>query len=266
MMQSGVINIDKPTGWTSHDVVAKVRSLLRKNGIKRVGHTGTLDPMATGVLPICFGVATKISSYLMEGEKEYDVTCRLGVETDTGDITGTVLHTCDPPAFSREQLTEALSAFTGTFMQTPPIYSAIKVNGVPMYQAARKGFAVEITPREVTIRSLQFKQVEGALLFLNVVCSKGTYIRSLCADIGRKLGVYGCADSLRRLRSGPFVIDQAIGLEKFITRCTLGEWEDSVCSLEKVLTYLQNTRIEEKTLAKIKNEIALASKEEVHLC
>ena len=235
---AGVINIDKPADWTSHDVVAKIRSLLRRSGIERVGHTGTLDPMATGVLPICFGAATKLSSYFMNGDKEYAVTCRLGEETDTGDRTGKVIHSCEPPVFSNQALADALSSFVGIISQTPPIYSAIKVSGVPMYKMARKGIDVERVPRSITIKSIELERVDGHDLYLNVACSKGTYIRTLCADIGRKLGVFGVVDALRRLRCGPFEIDQSIPLDKFIQLYTVGGWEARIVSLEEAVAML----------------------------
>jgi len=239
---SGVINIDKPVDWTSHDVVAKIRSLLRRSGIHRVGHTGTLDPMATGVLPVCFGTATKVSSYFMNGDKEYDVTCRLGQETDTGDKTGKVIHACDPPSFSQQTLDDVLSSFVGTIMQTPPLYSAIKVGGVPLYKLARRGIDLAREPRPVTIKSIRLKRIAGNDLFLNVACTKGTYIRTLCADIGRKLGVFGFANELRRLRCGPFTVHQSVPLHQFIQLCTVGGWEMRVVSLEEAVSLLPDMK------------------------
>jgi len=247
MIMSGVVNIDKPEGWTSHDVVAKIRSFFKKNGIERVGHTGTLDPIATGVLPICFGAATKLSASLTNGDKAYDLACRLGQATDTGDRAGKVIHTCEVPPLSMQTIVDTLSSFVGTILQTPPAYSAIKVRGVPMYRLARKGIPVEATPRPITIRSIQLRRVEGHDLFLSVACSKGTYMRTLCADIGRKLGVFGHADLLRRIRSGPFSIDQAIPLDQFIQLCMMGGWEARVFSMDQVIAMLPSIDLKENS-------------------
>ncbi|MBI3358363.1 MAG: tRNA pseudouridine(55) synthase TruB [Nitrospirae bacterium] len=237
MITAGVINIDKPSSWTSHDVVAKIRSLLK---IKRVGHAGTLDPMATGVLPICFGAATKISSLLMNGEKEYEVTLRLGQETDTQDAAGKVLRSCIPPAFSTQVLEETLAGFVGTISQMPPIYSAIKIGGVPLYKLARKGLDIERAPRLITIKRMQLLKVNGNDITFNVTCSKGTYVRTLCADIGTKLAIYGHAYSIRRLRAGFFSIDTAITLDAFRECFARGEWEDKVTSISEVLKFFSD--------------------------
>ncbi len=234
MITEGIINIDKSSGWTSHDVVAKIRSLLK---IKRVGHAGTLDPMATGVLLICFGAATKISSALMNGEKEYEVTLRLGQETDTQDASGKMLRSCVPPLFSRQILEETLSSFVGTISQMPPMYSAIKIGGVPLYKLARKGLDIERAPRLITIKSMQLLKVDGNDITFNVACSKGTYVRTLCADIGTRLSVYGHAYSIRRLRAGYFSIDTAITLDAFRDAFAKGEWEDTVTSVREALAF-----------------------------
>ncbi len=245
MLTEGIINIDKPAEWTSHDVVAKIRSLLGhakrqagEEGKLRVGHTGTLDPMATGVLPICFGAATKISALLMNSEKEYDAVLQLGQETDTEDATGTVLRSTPVPAFSLEQLAETFHSFVGTVMQRPPIYSAVKVNGAPLYQSARKGVVVERAARPITIKAIQITKVAGSQIFFNVVCSKGTYIRTLCADIGARLGVGGHMGALRRVRAGIFSIADAVPLDRFIEQFFKGGWEDAVYSLEEISTFL----------------------------
>ncbi len=232
MITEGILNIDKPSGWTSHDVVAKIRSLLK---IKRVGHAGTLDPMATGVLPICFGAATKISSVMMNGEKEYGVTLRLGQETDTQDAAGKVLRSCDPPVFATEIIERTLASFVGTILQMPPIYSAIKIGGVPLYKLARKGLDIAREPRPITIKSIKLLKVDGNDISFNVACSKGTYVRTLCDDIGKKLEVYGHAYLIRRLRSGYFGIDTAMTLDAFRDFYAKSEWEDKVISISEVL-------------------------------
>ena len=237
MITEGILNIDKPSFWTSHDVVAKIRSLLK---IKRVGHAGTLDPMATGVLPICFGAATKISSVIMGGEKEYGVTLRLGQETDTQDATGKVLRSCDPPVFATEIIEETLASFVGTISQMPPIYSAIKIGGVPLYKLARKGLDIAREPRLITIKSIELLKVDGNDISFNVACSKGTYVRTLCDDIGKKLGVYGHAYLIRRLRSGYFGIDTAVTLDAFRDFYAKSEWEDKVTPVSRALAFFSN--------------------------
>ncbi|MEK7748308.1 MAG: tRNA pseudouridine(55) synthase TruB [Nitrospirota bacterium] len=238
MLTEGVINIDKPAEWTSHDVVAKLRSVLK---MKRVGHTGTLDPMATGVLLICFGPATKMSDLLMNSEKEYEVTLRLGEDTDTQDATGKVLRSCTPPSFSTQTLEETLSTFVGTISQMPPIYSAKKIGGVPLYKLARKGLDIEREPREITIKGIRLDKVQGNDLFLTVSCSKGTYVRTLCSDIGKKLSVFGHARAIRRTRSGYFSITSAIALTTFIELHAKGEWENQVVSIRDLKTFYPNT-------------------------
>ena len=231
-MKDGILNIDKPAGWTSHDVVAKIRGLLR---VKKVGHAGTLDPEATGVLPICFGKGTKVVHFLMDAEKEYDAVLRLGEETDTQDATGRVTRTSDVPAGISEQVREAAASFVGTFEQMPPMYSAIKVKGVPLYRSARAGKVVERAARTVTIREIRFKGMEGKDVAFSVVCSKGTYVRTLCADIGAKLGVGGHLLRLRRTRADQFQISDSIELSRFCDLVAEGDWENEVYSLNEAL-------------------------------
>jgi tRNA pseudouridine55 synthase len=231
-MKNGILNIDKPAGWTSHDVVAKLRGLLR---VKKVGHAGTLDPEATGVLPICFGKGTKVVPFLMDAEKEYDVILRLGEETDTEDATGRIVRSVEVPSGMEGQVREAVESFVGTYAQMPPMYSAIKVKGVPLYRSARAGKTVERTARIVSIREICFKGIEGRDVAFNVVCSKGTYIRTLCADIGAKLGVGGHLLRLRRTRAGRFQIVDSVELNKFCELYTAGGWEKEVYSLYEVL-------------------------------
>jgi tRNA pseudouridine55 synthase len=261
MITEGIINIDKPSEWTSHDVVAKIRSLLK---IKRVGHAGTLDPMATGVLPICFGAATKMSSILMNGEKEYGVTLRLGQETDTQDAAGKVLRSCVPPTFSTETIQEALACFVGKISQIPPIYSAIKIGGVPLYKLARKGLDIEREPRLITIKSIQLLKVDGNDITFNVACSKGTYVRTLCDDIGKKLEVYGHAYSIRRLRSGCFAIDTAIPLDAFRDFHAKGEWEDKVTSIREALAFFSDAGLNSGRLDIMTDDGEVESKKEMH--
>lgn len=232
MIKDGILNIDKPAGWTSHDVVAKIRGLLR---VKKVGHAGTLDPQATGVLPICFGKGTKVVHFLMDAEKEYEAVLRLGEETDTQDATGKVFRSVDVPSGIEERVREAMASFVGTYEQMPPMYSAIKVKGVPLYRSARAGKTVERAARAVTIREMRFKGIEGADVAFSVVCSKGTYVRTLCADIGTKLGVGGHLLQLRRTCADQFHISDSIELGRFCERVAEGTWEEEVYSLNQVL-------------------------------
>ena len=210
-MSSGIVIIDKPGGWTSMDVCAKLRGIFHE---KRVGHGGTLDPMATGVLPVFVGSATKAVEFAEKGDKEYLAGLRLGVETNTQDITGQVLST-RPVTAGQAELEGALPAFTGPIMQVPPMYSAIKRNGQKLYELARAGKEVHRDPRPVTIHALTLlgRTEEGDYL-LRVRCSKGTYVRTLCHDIGAALGCGGCMSSLRRTMAAGFTLEQAVTLER----------------------------------------------------
>lgn len=211
---NGVVVVDKPAGWTSMDVCAKLRGVFHE---KRVGHGGTLDPMATGVLPVFVGRATRAADFVAAGEKEYLASLRLGIVTDTQDATGTVLEEREV-AVTGEQLTAVLSRFTGEIEQVPPMYSAIKVQGKKLYELARKGVEVERKPRPVTIHALELLgwPNAGEDFRLRVVCSKGTYVRTLCHDMGQALGCGGCMAALRRTRVGQFGIDQAVTLEEIV--------------------------------------------------
>lgn len=209
-MPSGIIVIDKPTDWTSHDVVARLRRLL---GERRIGHGGTLDPMATGVLPVFVGRATRAVEFIMDGTKEYIAGLRLGVSTDTQDCTGSILEE-KPVLVDQSTLEQTLSDFRGDLQQIPPMYSAIKQNGKKLYELARSGKEVERPPRSITIDTLELLgQCSESDYLLRVVCSKGTYIRTLCHDIGQALGCGGVLYSLRRTRSSCFTIDQAVSLD-----------------------------------------------------
>ena len=210
-MSSGIVIIDKPGGWTSMDVCAKLRGILKE---RRIGHGGTLDPLATGVLPVFVGSATKAVEFAEKGDKEYLAGLRLGVETNTQDITGQVLS-ARPVTAGQAELEGALPAFTGPIMQVPPMYSAIKRNGQKLYELARAGKEVHRDPRPVTIHALELlgRTEEGDYL-LRVRCSKGTYVRTLCHDIGAALGCGGCMSSLRRTMAAGFTLEQAVTLER----------------------------------------------------
>lgn len=205
----GVLVIDKPGGPTSFDVVRQVRSLLK---VKKVGHTGTLDPMATGVLPICLGEATKVAGFLTEGDKAYDATVRLGVETDTQDAEGKVLAEHPVPPLDAAMLEAALTPFRGTFAQVPPMYSAVKVDGKRLYELARAGEEVERAARQVTVYELTLRDFSATRLQLSVRCSKGFFVRTLAHDIGKALGCGAHLEVLRRTMSGPFTLAQAMPL------------------------------------------------------
>lgn len=209
---NGIVIIDKPAGWTSQDVTARLRRVF---GTRRIGHGGTLDPMATGVLPVFVGRATRGVEFFEHAEKTYETELLLGIATDTEDTTGTVL-------FRREvsvtpgQLTAVLERFRGEIMQIPPMYSALKVNGQKLCDLARKGRQVERQPRPVTIHELTLLSREGDTLRLRVRCSKGTYIRTLCADIGEALGCGGCMQALRRTQAGEYTIAEAVPLQQLL--------------------------------------------------
>jgi len=208
---NGVLVIDKPQGPTSFEVVRRVRSAL---GLKRAGHTGTLDPMATGVLPVCLGEATKLAGLLTEGDKAYDAVVRLGVVTDTQDVTGTVLETRAVPPLSTDLLEAALQRFRGTFSQVPPMYSAVKVKGKRLYERARAGESVERTPRQVTVYSLVLRDFSASECTLSVRCSKGFFVRTLA--VRRRLFRAPPQPSVRprSSASGPFGLDRALPLSQ----------------------------------------------------
>lgn len=213
-MANGILIIDKPAGWTSHDVVAKLRGLLRE---RRIGHAGTLDPMATGVLPVFVGRATRAVEFASEGQKEYLAGLRLGLVTDTQDTSGAVLEE-RPAAVTPGELEAVLPRFRGPIQQVPPMYSAIKIQGKKLYELARKGREVERPPRPITIHSLTVEDVLGPDRFLlRVRCSKGTYVRTLCHDIGQALGCGGTMFSLRRTIAAGFSLEQALPLEQVLS-------------------------------------------------
>ena len=209
-MPDGILIIDKPTGWTSMDVCAKLRGILRE---KRIGHAGTLDPMATGVLPVFVGRATKAVQFAENGRKEYRAVLKLGTVTDTQDTTGAVLE-AHPVTVGADEVRAALEHFTGELLQLPPMYSALKVNGQKLYDLARQGKTVERKPRAITVYELELLEQSAPDEFaLRVVCSKGTYIRTLCQDLGQALGCGGCMAALRRTEASNFRIDEAVTLE-----------------------------------------------------
>lgn len=211
-MANGILIVDKPEGWTSQDVVSKLRGVLHE---RRVGHGGTLDPMATGVLPVFVGRATRAVEFFEHAEKTYAATLLLGTVTDTQDTTGTVLET-RPAAVAEAELHAVLSRFTGVQTQIPPMYSAVKIGGKKLYELARAGKEIERKPREITIFSIELLDFSENYARISVRCSKGTYIRTLCHDIGAALGCGGCMASLRRVQAGAYRLDEAVPMEEIL--------------------------------------------------
>ena len=208
----GIVIVDKPQDWTSQDVTAKLRGVFQT---RRIGHGGTLDPMATGVLPVFVGRATRGVEFFEHAEKTYEAVLRLGLTTDTEDITGTALEE-KPVQVTKEQILAVLERFKGEIRQIPPMYSAIKINGQKLCNLARKGKEVERPARTITIHSLDFLDMDGADVRLRVHCSKGTYIRTLCKDIGEALGCGGCMAALRRVSAGSYTIADAVPLADLV--------------------------------------------------
>lgn len=213
-MYNGIINVYKEKGFTSHDVIAKLRGICK---MKKIGHTGTLDPEAVGVLPVCFGSGTKLCDMLTDWDKEYITVLRLGIVTDTQDMTGQILSECGEERIkklSEEQMRAAIMSFVGDYDQIPPMYSALKVEGKKLYELAREGKEIPRKPRRVRIEEIEIRSVDPPCVELRVVCSKGTYIRTLCHDIGEKLGCGGAMQSLTRSRVGIFGIEDALTLSE----------------------------------------------------
>ncbi|QOX78709.1 tRNA pseudouridine(55) synthase TruB [Trichlorobacter lovleyi] len=251
-MVDGFLVIDKPAGISSHDVVNRVRRIL---GTRKVGHTGTLDPFATGVLPIAVGEGTKAIQFLDEGEKAYEAVIRLGLVTDTLDITGAVLQEHDPAGVRQEQLLGAMARLTGGISQVPPMYSAIKQGGQPLYKLARKGVEVERAARQVTIHSFELLGFSSPLATVRVHCSRGTYVRTLADDLGKLLGCGACLTALRRTMSGPFRLEAAMTLDQLACSVAEGLVQQRVVALTAATSHLQQIQLTESELQKLKNGI-----------
>ena len=233
-MKSGVINIYKEKGFTSFDVVAKMRGILKE---RKIGHTGTLDPDAEGVLPVCISKATKLCDMLTDKDKEYEAVMLLGVTTDTQDVTGQVLSQSDVTA-DEEAVRDAILSFVGIYDQVPPMYSALKVNGQKLCDLARKGIEVERKARRVEIFSIEILEIALPKVRMRVHCSKGTYIRTLCQDIGEKLGCGGCMESLLRTRVERFGIESAITLSQLQQLADAGEAESVLLPVDQMFDHL----------------------------
>ena len=231
-MKSGIINVYKEKDFTSFDVVAKLRGILRT---KKIGHTGTLDPDAEGVLPVCIGRATKVCDILTDKDKVYEAVMLLGVETDTQDTTGEILKQF-PVEVSEEAVKEAILSFVGEYAQVPPMYSALKVNGKKLYELAREGKTVERKARNVTIFSIDILEMDLPRVRMSVHCSKGTYIRTLCHDIGQKLGCGGCMEQLLRTKVGVFELQDTLKLSEIDALAKAGQVEEKIISVDELFT------------------------------
>lgn len=231
-MADGILNIDKPSGMTSFAVVSLVRGLT---GVRRVGHAGTLDPIAGGVLPICLGRATRVVEYIVDAPKAYRAVIRLGVETDSYDSEGAVTAVADPHGVTRDEVEEALLPFVGEIEQLPPMYSALKHKGKPLYHYARAGKTVPRTARKVAVYRLDLLRFDPPVLELDIECGRGAYVRSLAHDLGRKLGCGAHLEGLTRLRSGPFVKEEAVRLDDLRAVAERGNWEDLLYAPDRVL-------------------------------
>lgn len=229
-MYNGIINIYKEKGFTSHDVVAKLRGILRQ---KKIGHTGTLDPDATGVLPVCLGCGTKLCDMLTDRSKEYEAVMLLGITTDTEDISGAILEEKAVNVTSKEVI-EVANSFIGEYDQIPPMYSAIKVDGKKLYELAREGKTIERKPRRVGIRGIEILKIDLPRVTMRISCEKGTYIRSLCRDIGEKLGCGACMESLVRTRVGNFYLEKAIKLQQVEDICKNADLTEYIYSVDSV--------------------------------
>ncbi len=228
-MIHGVLNVYKEKGYTSFDVVAKLRGML---GQRRIGHTGTLDPDAVGVLPVCLGKATRVCDLLTDTDKTYEAILLLGQETDTQDISGAVLSTCDTTGLAEEEVAAAVLSFQGLYDQIPPMYSARKAGGKRLYQLAREGKTVEREPKTVKIHTLKILQMQLPRVKILVDCSKGTYIRTLCQDIGEKLGCGGCMESLVRTKAGGFEIENSVTLAGIEEKIKAGELDEILTPID----------------------------------
>ena len=249
MALNGIMLIDKPCDWTSHDVVGKLRGILHE---RRIGHSGTLDPMATGLLVVFVGRATRAVEFAEADSKEYIAGLRLGISTDTQDITGNTLKSSNSLP-SKAELEQALSAFKGEISQIPPMYSAIKVGGRKLYELARRGESVERKPRRVTIDKLDIIGENEGNYVLDVVCSKGTYIRTLCNDIGDTLGCGGCMSSLRRVKAGAFSIEKAHTIDEIQAAADNGGLDEIIIPVDRLFSAYPELTVRDTEEKKLRN-------------
>ena len=250
---NGVLNCDKPAGWSSFDVIRKLRRAL---GVRRMGHTGSLDPIATGVLVVCVGNSTRIVDMLMAAEKEYLAKVRFGAATDTYDSEGEIVHTGEPPSDLSSAVEEFLPRYRGKIMQSPPPYSAAKKDGIPLYKLARRGELVEVPPREVEVRELELLEIDGAEARMRIVCGKGTYVRAIANDLGRDLGCGAHLVGLVRSRNGVFRVEDALEVDR-PTEELAEAVREKLVSPEQSLAYLPSTDLLEGDLPKYLNGMAV---------
>ena len=247
---NGIINVYKEKGYTSHDVVAVLRKIA---GQKKIGHTGSLDPDATGVLPVCLGRATKLCDLLTDRDKTYEAVLLLGKTTDTQDISGAILKEQPTDHLNEAEVTKVIESFKGTYDQIPPMYSALKVNGKKLYELAREGKTVERKSRKVTIYQIHIKEIQLPRVRMEVTCSKGTYIRTLCHDIGNLLGTGGCMEELTRTKVGRFELKDSLKLEELRDLAQNGRLEDALIPLDQMFSELQSVVPAEKYIPKAYN-------------
>ncbi len=257
---NGVVVLNKPKGKTSHDMVYLIRRLFK---IRRVGHTGTLDPNATGVLPVCIGNATKAASYIQDSKKRYRAELVLGSRTDTLDCTGEVTNVGDASGITLNMLEDACAKFVGDIEQIPPMYSAVKINGKKLYELAREGQEVERKSRNVSIYSVDIVEFDEGKkrALLDIECSKGTYIRTLCDDIGQMLGCYGHMGELVRTYSGGFSIDESYSAEDLERMCESGTLSDAVIRTEDIYGEYAKIFLNKNESFKVKNGVPIEKKE-----
>jgi tRNA pseudouridine55 synthase len=246
----GIFNINKPKGMTSHDVVAIIRKHLKQ---KRIGHAGTLDPLASGVLPICVGQATRVAEYLSDNGKAYLADIKFGIATDTYDAEGSITSTASTADLTLNMIEETLEQFRGPQMQYPPHYSAIKIQGQPAYKRARAGEAVVLEPRPIVINSLEIRDWIPPRLTLAIECSKGTYIRSLAHDLGMQLGCFAYLEALVRTRSGPFLLSDSITLEQLAGAVETNSIQHYAYPLDKALEQYPAFKLDAETVERIKH-------------
>lgn len=242
-MIHGILNVYKEKGYTSHDVVAKLRGIT---GQKKIGHTGTLDPKAEGVLPVCLGKGTKLCELLTDEDKTYEAVLLLGKKTDTQDIWGEVLAERNTKTLTEEAVTEAVFSFLGEYDQIPPMYSALKVNGRKLYELARRGQVVKRSPRRVKIHDIRLLEMSLPRVRMSVTCSKGTYIRTLCDDIGEKLGCGGCMEELTRTRAGRFTVSDSRTLDEIRTAFERGRLAELVVPVDVMFSGAAKVYVEDE--------------------
>ncbi|OGN89614.1 MAG: tRNA pseudouridine(55) synthase TruB [Chloroflexi bacterium RBG_13_46_14] len=247
---NGILNINKPEGPTSFNIVSRVKKLT---GEKRVGHAGTLDPAASGVLPVCLGSGTRVIEYLMEGAKDYRAEIEFGKTTDTYDAAGSITSLTDSSSVNRNQIETALNNFLGKIQQVPPIYSALKRKGKPYYELARAGIDVEIASRPVMIHNITVRDWKPPVVTIDVTCGKGTYIRSIAHDLGQIIGCGAHMKSLERRKYGPFSIDDAVSIDELERSCSGNFWQRYIHPIDSVLLHLKSIVVNDDIMQDIQH-------------